>query len=71
MNILKLIVKIIFLAFTMYLTIPYFLALKIKFEEPGFKNLNTKEFIFFGIILTLLFFINYKFLSLYFKKSKI
>lgn len=71
MNNLKLIGKIIFLAFTIYLTIPYFIALKIKFEEPHFKNLNTKEFILFGIILTIFFFINYKFLSPYFRKSKI
>ncbi len=37
--------------FTIYLIVPYSMALIMKIEEPHFKNLNTKEFIIFGIIL--------------------
>jgi len=68
MNTFKLIGKIIFLIFTIYLIVPYSIALVMKIEEPHFKNLNTKEFIIFGIILLGFIFVNYKLFSSYFKK---
>lgn len=70
METLKLISKIIFLIFTIYLIVPYSLALIMKIEEPHLKNLNTKEFIIFGIILFALIFINYKLFFPYFKSKK-
>ncbi len=70
MNTLKLISKIVFLIFTIYLIVPYSMALAMKIEEPHLKNLNTKEFIIFGIILLALVFINYKLFSPYFKTKK-
>ncbi|SHG18636.1 hypothetical protein SAMN05443549_102349 [Flavobacterium fluvii] len=70
MNTLKLIGKIILWIFTVFLIIPYSMALFMKFEEPHSKNLNTKEFIIFGIILLVLLFINHKLFSPYFKNKK-
>jgi len=68
MKFLKLIGNILFLFFTIVLTIAFFIALKEKTEHPHFKNLNSKEFIIFGIILFGLIFISFKILSSHFKK---
>jgi hypothetical protein len=70
MNTLKLIGKLFFLIFTMYLLVPYFMALVMKIEEPHLKNLNTTEFIIFGIILLGFIFVNYKLFFSYFKNKK-
>jgi hypothetical protein len=71
MKILRLVGKIFFLFCTIIVTITYSIALKVKIEKPNFKNLNTTEFIVFGIILLSLIFINIKIVTTYFKKSKI
>lgn len=68
MKALKQIVKILFLIFTLYLIIPYTWALQMKIEEPNLKNLDTKSFIFLGIILLVLISINIK---LFFPNIKI
>lgn len=63
MNTLKIIGKIIFLLFTIYLIIPFSMALYMKINEPHFKNLNPKEFIILGIVLLVFVFINFKLFS--------
>jgi hypothetical protein len=68
MKALKKIAKILFLIFTLYLIIPYSIALQMKIEQPNFKNLDTKSFIFLGIILLVLISINIK---LFFPNLKI
>ncbi len=73
MKTLKLIGKILFLIFTLYLIIPYSIALQMKIEQPNFKNLDTKSFIFLGVILLSLIIINFKLFYPHFKinpKSK-
>ncbi|MFI0490558.1 hypothetical protein [Flavobacterium sp.] len=70
MNTLKLIGKIILWIFTIYLIVPYSMALIMKIEEPHIKNLNTKEFIIYGILLLGLVFINYKLFSSNLKDKK-
>lgn len=71
MKFLKLIGNIFFLFCTMVLTFTFSLTLKEKIEKPNFKNLNTTEFIVFGIIVFGFIFISFKIISAYFKKSKI
>jgi hypothetical protein len=68
MKALKKIAKILFLIFTLYLIIPYSIALQMKIEQPNFKNLDTKSFVFLGIILLVLISINIK---LFFPNLKI
>lgn len=68
MKALKQIGKILFLIFTLYLIIPYLWALQMKIEEPNLKNLDTKSFIFLGIILLFFLIINIK---LFFPNFKI
>ncbi len=60
MRALKQIAKILFLIFTIYLIIPYTLALQMKIEEPNMKNLDTKGFVFLGVILIVFIIINVK-----------
>lgn len=60
MKALKQIAKILFLIFTIYLIIPYTLALQMKIEEPNMKNLDTKSFVFLGVILFVFIIINIK-----------
>ncbi|CAH0335617.1 hypothetical protein FVB9288_01265 [Flavobacterium sp. CECT 9288] len=68
MKAIKQIGKVLFLIFTIYLTIPYILALQMKIEDPNLKNLDTKSFIFLGIILLFFIIINSK---LFFPRFKI
>ena len=70
MNTLKLIGKIIFLIFTIYLLVPYSMSLVMKIEEPHLKNLNTKEFFIYGILLLGFIVINIKLFFSYFKNKK-
>lgn len=70
MNTLKLIGRIIFFILTVYLILPYSMALFMKFEDPHSKNLNTKEFFIYGILLLGFIAINIKLFLPYFKKSK-
>ena len=60
MKALKQIGKILFLIFTLYLIIPYSIALQMKIERPDFKNLDIESFSFLGIILLVLISINIK-----------
>ncbi len=46
MKAIKQIGEVLFLIFTLYLIIPYILALQMKIEDPNLKNLDTKSFIF-------------------------
>lgn len=69
MKFLKLIGNIFFIFCTIVLTIAFSIALNEKIKKPHFKNLNTTEFIIFGIILLSLIFISFKIVSSYFKKS--
>lgn len=52
--------KLILLSLTIVLFFAYSIALTEKIKHPNFKNLQTEEFIFIGIILLLLIFINLK-----------
>ncbi|AWA30964.1 hypothetical protein HYN48_13240 [Flavobacterium magnum] len=52
----KFISKVILVAFTLFISYLYFIALSEKIERPNFKNLSNTEFVIFGfIILTLIF----------------
>ena len=63
MKFLKLIGNFLFLFFTIVLTIAFSISLKEKKEHPNFKNLDSKEFIIFGIILLVLFLLVLKYHS--------
>ncbi len=67
MKALKLIGKV--LIFTLYLIIPYSIALQIKIEQPNFKNLDTKSFVFLGVILLIFIIINFKLFYPHFKTN--
>lgn len=67
---MKLIEKFIFLFFTIYLLIPYCIAINEKIQRPEFKNLSTKEFIYLGLILNILITINIYWLVSFYKKKK-
>ncbi len=67
MKAIKQIGKVLFLIFTLYLIIPYILALQMKIEEPNLKNLDIKSFIVLGIMLLFFILINIKMLFPNFK----
>lgn len=67
---MKSIGKFIFLFFTILLLIPYFIAINEKIERPQFKNLSMKEFIFSGLILSILVTINIYWIVSFYKKKK-
>ncbi len=67
MKAIKQIGKVLFLIFTLYLIIPYILALQMKIEEPNLKNLDIKSFIVLAIMLLFFILINIKMLFPNFK----
>ena len=67
---LKLLGNIFFVFCTVVLTFTFSIVLKEKIEKPHFKNLNTTEFIFFGVTVFIFIFISSKIITAYFKKSK-
>jgi len=71
MRILKLVGNIFFIFCTIILTSTFYFALNEKIERPNFKNLSSKGFIFFGIMVFIFIFISIKIILRYFKKSKI
>lgn len=67
LNVIKFIVKLIFIFLTGILIFAYTIALIEKIRRPAFKNLPTNEFIIIGIILLILIFINLKWIFRAFK----
>jgi hypothetical protein len=61
---MKLILKFIFLFVTIYLLVPYSIGLFGKIQQPGFKNLPTKDYIWIGVILAIMVALNVKWLYL-------
>ncbi len=69
MNTLKLVGKILFLIFTIYLLFLYYLGLSMKIEEPSFKNLDAKSYIILGLILVFFIILNLRFFNILFNKK--
>lgn len=69
MNTLKLVGKILFLIFTIYLLFLYYLGLSMKIEEPSFKNLDAKSYIILGLILVFFIILNLRYFNILFKKK--
>jgi len=56
----KLIGKIILLTLTIFLSFAYGMTLSMKIQHSNFKNLPIREFVFLGVIIIILVFINLK-----------